>query len=68
MPYLEKGQKVEVEIRVSNRDFVGKGGPFSTRGGIRLGGCADVKEEVAREEAVKVAQEADGEYLIRESP
>lgn len=49
-------------MRVSNKLFVGKGGPFSTRGGIRLGGSVDVKEEVAREEAVKVAQGADGEF------
>lgn len=52
---------MDVEIRVSNKLFVGKGGPFSTRGGIRLGGSVDVKEEVAREEAVKVAEGADGE-------
>lgn len=45
---------------MSNALFVGKGGPFSTRGGIRLGGSVDVKEEVAREEAVKVAEGADG--------
>lgn len=49
-----------MEIRVSNALFVGKGGPFSTRGGIRLGGSVDVKEEVAREEAVKVVEGADG--------
>lgn len=52
-----------MEIRVSNALFVGKGGPFSTRGGIRLGGSVDVKEEVAREEAVKVVEGADGESL-----
>lgn len=64
VPYLEKDGKVEVEVRVSNKLFVGKGGPFSTRGGIRLGGSVDVKEEVAREEAVRVAEGADGKFQL----
>ena len=62
---LKKGQPVHVEMRMSNASFqAGGGAPFSTRGGIRMGGVKTLDPEEAIASAAKAAKEADGKMII----
>lgn len=62
VPGLKAGQAYNVEIRLSNSQFVARGSPFTCRGGIRFGAMRQVGEEDAIRDAVALAKESDGEY------
>lgn len=57
---LKAGQSYNVEIRLSNSQFVARGSPFTCRGGIRFGTIRQVGEEDAIRDAVALAKESDG--------
>ncbi|VDC07331.1 unnamed protein product [Peniophora sp. CBMAI 1063] len=62
---LKKGQAVRVEMRMSNASFqAGGGAPFSTRGGIRMGGVKTLNPEEAIASAAKAAKEADAAVVV----
>jgi beta-glucosidase len=60
---LKAGQKHSIEIRLSNKEFIARGAPFSTRGGIRLGAMRQIDPEEGIKTAVQVAKEADRRCL-----
>lgn len=57
---LNAGEEYDLEIRISNTEFVARGTPFKCWGGIRLGGVRLVDGETAIQDAVKLAKEAEG--------
>lgn len=61
MKGLKAGTKHKVEVRLSNKEFIARGAPFSTRGGIRLGTIRQIDPEQGLKEAVDLAKESDGE-------
>ena len=63
MKGLKAGQRYDLEIRLSNAEFIARGSPFTCRGGIRLGGIRQIGEEQAINEAVQLAKESDGALL-----
>ena len=64
MKALKAGQSYCVEIRLNNAEFLVRGSPFSSRGGIRLGGIRAIGSEKAIQEAVQLAKESDGLYRV----
>jgi beta-glucosidase len=62
---LKKGKQYSIEIRLSNAEFIARGSPFFCRGGIRLGAVRRIEPEEGIKEAVKLAKEADGKFLLR---
>jgi hypothetical protein len=60
MKDLKAGQSYHAEIRLSNVEFFVMGSPFSSRGGIRLGGIRAIGDKEAIHEAVQLAKESDG--------
>ncbi|KIP12792.1 glycoside hydrolase family 3 protein [Phlebiopsis gigantea 11061_1 CR5-6] len=61
---LKAGTKHEIEIRLSNKDFIAKGAPFSTRGGIRLGAIKQLDAEQGLKDAIAAAKDSDVAILV----
>ncbi|ETW83697.1 glycoside hydrolase family 3 protein [Heterobasidion irregulare TC 32-1] len=61
---LKAGEPVPIEVRLSNASFIGRGSPFTCRGGIRLGAVRIVAGDEAIQEAVKMAKESDVAILV----
>ncbi|KZT24579.1 glycoside hydrolase family 3 protein [Neolentinus lepideus HHB14362 ss-1] len=61
---LEAGKTYPLEIRLSNAEFIGRGAPFTCRGGVRAGGIKYVEEEEGIRNAVKLAKESDVAILV----
>ncbi|TFK55623.1 glycoside hydrolase family 3 protein [Heliocybe sulcata] len=61
---LEAGKAYPLEIRLSNAEFIGRGAPFTCRGGIRAGAAKYVDEEEGISNAVKLAKESDVAILV----
>lgn len=59
-----KGQQYAMEVRLSNKPFLDKGAPFTTRGGLRVGGTVVVDPDLGIEDAVVLAAEVDGTCAI----
>ena len=59
---LKAGQSHNIEIRVSNQDFIAGGPIFPYRGGFRLGAIKKQTDEDGIKEAVELAKDADGLY------
>lgn len=60
---LKAGQEYNLELRLSNADFVARGSPFQCWGGIRLGGIREFGGDEAINEAVELAKASDGMTL-----
>ena len=60
---LKAGQKYNIEIRLSNKEFIARGAPFSTRGGIRLGAIRKIDPEEGLKDAVELAKKTDSRCL-----
>ena len=60
---LKAGSQHSVEIRLSNKEFIARGAPFSTRGGIRLGTIRKVDPEQGLKDAVELAKSSDSEFF-----
>ena len=58
---LKAGQEYDLEIRVSSAEFVARGSPFICWGGIRAGGIKIVDGDIAIQQAVQTAKDADGQ-------
>ena len=62
---LKAGEKHQVEIRLSNKEFIARGAPFSTRGGIRLAAIRKVDPEQGIQAAVELAKSSDRKILFK---
>ncbi len=62
IPGLKAGKGHAIEIRLGNADFIARGPPFFTRGGIRLGAVCNVGDDEGINAATKIAKEADGAH------
>lgn len=62
MKGLKAGTKHRVEVRLSNKEFIARGAPFATRGGIRLGAICQIDLEEGIKRAVDLAKASDGKY------
>lgn len=59
---LKAETKHKVEVRLSNKEFIARGAPFATRGGIRLGTIRQIDPEEGIKQAVDLAKASDSEY------
>lgn len=61
---LKAGKPYSVEVRISNKEFVLSGPPFTAWGGMRLGGYKFVTDEQALIDANELARKADVVILV----
>ncbi|RDB19825.1 putative beta-glucosidase I [Hypsizygus marmoreus] len=61
---LKAGQTYDLELRLSNGDFVARGAPFICWGGIRLGGIRQIDGDDAIVKAVQLAKDSDVAILV----
>jgi len=61
---VKAGQSYMVEARISNKEFVGRGAPFVSRGGLRLGAFRNVDDDTGIQDAVTLAKNSDVVILV----
>ncbi|GJE99911.1 glycoside hydrolase family 3 protein [Phanerochaete sordida] len=64
MKGLEAGTQHKVEVRLSNQEFIGRGAPFTTRGGLRIGAIRQIDPEEGLKQAVDLAKKSDVTILV----
>lgn len=61
---IKAGKEYKVEVRLSNKEFIARGAPFTTRGGLRIGAIRQIDPEEGIKQAIDVAKGADVVILV----
>ncbi|KAG7447564.1 glycoside hydrolase family 3 protein [Guyanagaster necrorhizus] len=61
---MKTGQEYELEVRLSNAEFISRGPPFPSWGGFRLGGIRVIEGQEAIQEAEALAKTSDVVILV----
>ncbi|EGO27630.1 glycoside hydrolase family 3 protein [Serpula lacrymans var. lacrymans S7.9] len=61
---LKAGEEHNLEIRLSNEEFVARGCPLPCHGGLRLGAFCKTESEEALKKAVQVAKDSDVAIVV----